>query len=185
MRASRDIRSILGGVGAALAAAAMAACGGNPDHGASDGGGGSGSGCTVTLSGAISATAPCTPSGAYGPKSNTLGFAISNEGTSSSFRSFHFSIQLPGTSLQTGTFTSANSAKAATIVSGNASTQIWGQYFNSSRADQGTFSLTLTSTGSEVDSGGDKAWPYAHGSLTAMLAPSGSASGAVDVSVTF
>lgn len=182
MRTSRGIQSILGSLSTALAAAAMAACGGGGGGGTDAGTSG---GCTITLSGALTATAPCTPAGAYGASSNALGFEISSQGTSPNFNSFNFSIQLPGTTLQTGTFTSANSTKAATVVSGNTSTQIWGQYFNHGSANQGTYSFTITSTGAEFDSGGKKTWSYAHGSLTATLAPSGTASGTLDATVTF
>jgi hypothetical protein len=146
-----------------------------------------GGGCTITLSGALAGTGACTAVGAYSASSNTLDFVIASTDQPTAFHNLTFGLQLPGHTLQAGTFTSSNSTTADTLLFATDLRQFWLQSFNRGFTDQGTFTITIASTGNEVDNGGDKTWPRAHGSLTATLTPSprSTASGTVNVSVTF
>ena len=143
--------------------------------------------CTLTLSGAISATAACQAVGAYSSGSGQLGFTISLKGTPTGLQSFGFAVDLPGLSLSAATFNNGNATKAGTALVGTAATQAWAQLYNQGGADQGAWSLTLSSTGNELDSGNDRAWIAPHGSYTATLAPvaGGGATGNVTATATF
>jgi hypothetical protein len=167
-------KSAAGLVAAIAAMAALSACGGTdaPSVG------------SVTLSGGVTATAPITAVAAYSSSQGQLGFAIST--SSGTYPSLAVAIQLAGTSLQPGTYTSSNTVKAgASVQQSQSGSATWAQFFNQGTADQGTFSLTISSAGAEFDSGGDKAWPSPHGTYTATLTPVSGASGNVTVSVSF
>ncbi len=142
--------------------------------------------CTLTLSGAVTATATCTAVAAYSSSNAQLGFAIAVQGTPTGFQSFAFALQIPGNSLAATTYTTANSTKAGTSVLGTGS-MTWAEFFNEGVADQGSFSATISSTGSEIDSGSDKAWAAPHGTFTATLAAvtGTGATGTVNASATF
>ena len=100
------------------------------------------------------------------------------------------SVLFPQTSLQTGTFgsSSGTSVTSATGVVDTSTNLSWVQFFQSgSVPDQGSFTLTIDSTGLSVPSGNYTGWPDPGGSLSVTLepAPGSSASGTVTLQASF
>jgi hypothetical protein len=102
---------------------------------------------------------------------------------------FNFGVNVPGNSLQTGTFTSANSNIAKSEASDGDGGPFWEQTFdfNAESDQRGTFALTIISVGPPVPSFAGTQWWSPQGSLTVTLPPSvGNASTTnVNVNVTF
>jgi hypothetical protein len=113
-----------------------------------------------------------------------VAFAIDSKPLS--YPNLGITVSIPGTSLQTGTFTSANVSEAVTIYTTTGTGgPTWEQAFDQNH-NTGTFSLTVSSLGPATGAGTVTDWPSTHGSFSAMLEPSlAGASGGVNVSVTF
>ena len=144
--------------------------------------------CSVTVSGGTSASTSC-------------GLAVATTAASAGKVFFGMSANAGGTitaaqvifnqtSLQTGTYgsssgTSVTSAAATVATAGGMS---WNQFFQTSGTpDEGSFTLTISSTGSSVPAGSYTGWPDPDGSLTVTLEPEAStgAIGTVTMTVTF
>jgi hypothetical protein len=104
---------------------------------------------------------------------------------------FSSTVVISGTSLQTGTFTNANSLYAhcqvqATSVQADG---LWTQHFASTSpsSEVGTFSLSISSVGSITATDAGPQWRGSHGQLSATLpaSPYTPDAGAVTVNVTF
>jgi hypothetical protein len=90
------------------------------------------------------------------------------------FPSYFSVVIIPGTSLQTGTFTNANASYAISEVQASAfqADGLWIQYFSDldPSSQLGTFSLSISSVGSitTTDAGAPQ-WTDSHGTLSATL----------------
>lgn len=175
---------------ALMAIAAWTGCGGSAKT--NPGGGTGAASCTVTLSGALTGSGGCSTVAGYGNGSGTYQLVFVVEpGFGANDPNLTLAVFLPGSSLQTGTFTSSGSTISSSTVTLSASgnTQNWLEsYHSSGTPDQGSVSLTLTSTGTETPTGGmGEAWSLPHGSATMTLppAPGGGTSGTVTASVSF
>lgn len=165
------------GLGAALV---VTACGGS-DSSATG---------TATLTGGATGTLSVYAIGNYHPGDtfSDLGIASGtlNGGQTNPFLGFE--AQFPGTALQTGTFTSADTPGTTGYT--NQNLQGWAQI---STENLGTYSLTISSVGSPTStpssppSGSNTQWLGTHGTLTATLVPGSDHpnDGDLTVSVTF
>jgi hypothetical protein len=159
---------------------------GTMDMAGGGGGGGTGGGCTFTLSGANSATGSCTVNAGYDPPSN------SNPGTAIAFNTggsvFAFGSQLStGNDFTAGkTYDQGNVVNAAgESLSGTSAWQVIKNNVNG-MPDQGSFTLTLSSTGPVVTaSNGAMVWSMPHGTLNATMPADPGATGTVTAQVTF
>jgi len=144
----------------------------------SDSGGGNTTACTLTISGAVSETVGCTV--AATDDAQGLHF-----GVISSDMTFAFASDLPGSSLQTGTY--ALSATTKTVATVTQKTAVWSEFYDDGQhPNQGDATYTLTSTGQELTSSSGTGWIDEHGTLTATLTPVDQfASGTVTVTATF
>jgi hypothetical protein len=144
--------------------------------------------CSVTLSGAITATATCQLAAATSASAaGKVSFGLEGQtgGTTVTFSSV-----LNLTTLQTGTYgsstgTSPSMAGGSVTTTAGAS---WLQFTNTSGvADRGSFTLIISSTGASVPSGQYTGWPDPGGSLDFILTPvtGTGATGTVTVHVVF
>ena len=145
---------------------------------------------TATIGGGPGGSVTVTSVASYDSTNSTLGFAIVNATPGAGGTTLAVAMVLNGASLQTGTFTSANVKSAgSTVQTGSgAATKVWAQYYKQNGlADQGSFSLTISDTGSQITASSGAAWPSPHGSFTGTLKPatSSGASGDVTLNVTF
>lgn len=163
---------------AAVASLSVAACGGGTDSIPPGG-------CKATLSGAVSLTVDCIAMGAHNDNDGKTNFAISASDTTNG--AFNFVVQTGSGDLAATTYSSGNVDKASGSFNNIGYSKIWMQYFNdSSSADQGTFSLTLTSTGNKITASGGSGWTLAHGSADVTLTPGEpGTTGNITVHVTF
>ena len=156
------------------------ACGApGPNETNGDGGGNTGeAACTLTISGAVTASTGCT----VAATADAQGVHF---GVRSSDNTFAFVSDRAGTSLDTGTF--ALSATTKTIATVNKGTAVWSEmYGDSQKPNQGDATYTLTSTGQSYTGSNGTGWLGEHGTLTATLQPADQfATGTVNVSVTF
>jgi len=156
--------------------------------GAGGGGGGSG-GCAFTLSGSYAASGTCTVTAVYNASSPSsppgLGIEIAAGSTE-----FNFSSKLSSTN----NFTDGQSYNQGNVVTAGAETlngtAAWQIVIHNVNGmpDQGSFALTISSTGSAITAtDGSMEWMSPHGTLAAtMPADSGStATGTVTAQVTF
>jgi len=124
------------------------------------------------VTGANASSGACTTDAAYGSGSGgtTLIVAISASGSPADLL---FSAQLGTTAnFATGTYTSANVVSSQAASASTTSGAAWAENFNNgSNPNQGTFTLTITSTGSEISAGSGDAWQGIHGSLNLTLPP--------------
>jgi hypothetical protein len=144
--------------------------------------------CSLTVTGGLTVSGSCTAAAAVtGNTNGKVAFAVAANPSGSIISLL---VTLDQTSLQTGTYGSAsgtNVVSAGSEVFGSNGDE-WAQFFNEPPVpDQGSFTLTISSTGSEVQSGADATWPDPDGSLTVVLAPqpASGATGTVTVQVTF
>jgi hypothetical protein len=142
-------------------------------------------GCTYTLSGAVTANGTCTSAGAYTANNAITAWGITPGSTSPVFG---FSAELGTTpaAFQAGTYTPANVLKADgeyTVVNGT-SVQAWTVQASDGGAQSGTFSLDIASTGTEIVVDGGAVWP-AHGTLSLTLEASGSDAGVINATTSF
>jgi len=143
---------------------------------------------TATFSGALTGSVSVLALGTYVSGDTAWGFAITNNTTA--YPNLNFAGQFAGTSLQTGTYTTANSELVSTLVtSAAAGGQLWTQSFDATdvSAAQGSFQLVITAAGAAQSGTGNTGWNAAQGTATLTLVPeSGNPSGSnTNVSVTF
>ena len=134
--------------------------------------------CTVTLSGAVTATKPCVLAAADDDKGLHFGIEAT-DGT------FAFAANLPGSSLATGTYpTSATTEAVGTVAQGTAA---WAEFYDDGQhPNQGDATFSITDVGQQVTGSSGVGWLGVHGTLTATLPPADQfASGTVAVSATF
>jgi hypothetical protein len=148
---------------------------------------------TATLSGAISAIVSVSAWSYTEPDATYLWFTISSAGEPE----LVFESEIPGTSLQAATFTSANVTLAQTTVTvSSIDAGVWLQEFDSSTSlQQGEFTLRIVSagpgaTGGTVGPGGgprETFYGYPQGTLTAILPPGSTnpSAEATTVNITF
>ncbi len=134
----------------------------------------------------MTASGTCTAAGAYSSNNAITAWGITPGSTSPVFG---FSAELGSTpaAFQAGTYTPANVLKADgeyTVVSGT-NVQAWIFEAADGGAEAGSFTLNLTSTGSEFVTDGGAAWPTAHGTLSLTLEPTGATTGVINASATF
>jgi hypothetical protein len=177
---------------ALVVAALLASCGGSTP--------------TATFSGAVNGSLNVLASGAGGdgaptdgglPGPSGVAVRIVNSGLNPLSAIFQSSIGIGGTSLETGTFTTANTLGAYTSLeidpAGAGITASWAQNFQVSEpsSETSTFSLAISSVGSVNSStstldGNVTEWQNPLGSFFATLpATFGSATGSLTVNVTF
>jgi hypothetical protein len=144
-------------------------CGGSPT---SNSNGGGGTACTVTLSGAVTSqydcSAPAVGSYASGKNQGAIGVSV-NPATNGQPPTIEIAVAFPG-QLSSGEHanTDAGAKGGATLQVG---TQFWAAVVGST-SDQGSYSLTISSTGTAVTAAnGDKAYLGVHGTLDATMPP--------------
>jgi hypothetical protein len=139
---------------------------------------------TATLTGAATGTLSVSVLGGFESPDTFVALVIDSKPLA--YPNLSITVSIPGTSLQTGTFTSANVTEAVSLYTTTGSGgPTWEQAFDQNH-DTGTFSLTLSSVGASTGAGTVTDWPSPHGSFSATLeAVLQGASGEVDVSVTF
>jgi len=162
----------------ALLGLALAGCGGADDSG-DDSGGGS---CSITLSGAVTATLECTSAVLYDEGVDAVLFGLTVQ-QSMPTAGANVLVAVPA---ETGTFTDADCidclfAAYTDVADGPA----WAM--QTMPTMQGSFSVTIDSLGEASSADGTTAYPYAQGSATAVLpAVEGSgATGTVNLSAEF
>jgi len=138
--------------------------------------------CSLTLSGAVTGTASCQIAAATTASTGgKVSFGLEGQ---SGGTTFTFAAVLNETTFQTGTYGSSTGTSVVQA-GGSASTSAgasWLQFNNTNGVnDQGSFVLTITSTGGSVPSGGYTGWPDPGGSLSVTLTavPASGASGTV------
>lgn len=144
--------------------------------------------CSLTLSGAITATSSCQIAAATTASAGgKVSFGLEGQ---SGGTTFTFGAVLNETTFQTGTYgssTGTSVVQEAASVSNSAGAS-WLQFNNTNGVnDQGSFTLTITSTGGSVPSGGYTGWPDPGGSLSVTLTavPSSGATGTVTALANF
>ena len=139
---------------------------------------------TATFTGAATGTLSVSVLGGFESPDTFVALAIDSKPLA--YPNLSITVSIPGTSRQTGTFTSANVTESVTLYTTTASgCPTWTQAFDQ-KHDTGTFRLTISSAGASTGAGTVTDWPSPHGSFTATLEPLlQGASGEVDVSVTF
>lgn len=165
---------------AALCPLALAACGAGLDPNLNNS-----ASCKMTLSGAVAFTAACTAVAAHDDSTGKTGFAISTSDTANG--SLNFALELGTGDLAATTYTKANTTNAGASYNTKDYSQTWAQFYNQSgSADQGTFSLTVTSTGAKVTASGGAGWVNPKGSADLTLTPAeAGTSGTITVHIVF
>jgi hypothetical protein len=140
---------------------------------------------TATFTGAATGTLNVSVLAGYETPATYVGFFI--DSTPGSYPNVSFTAKLPGSSLQTGTFTSANVTQAVTIyLSTGPGEPAWEQAFVAAPPQQaGTFTLSVSSVGPTTGDSTVTDWPSTHGSFSATLPPLLMATGEVNMSLTF
>ena len=143
---------------------------------------------TATFSGALTGMVSVIAVGTYVSGDTSWGFAITNNTTA--YPNLNFAGEFGGTSLQTGTYTTANSQLVSSLVSSAANNgQLWTQSYDATDASavQGTFQLVITSTGPAQTGTGNTGWNAAQGTASLTLVPEAGNPSAnnVTVSVSF
>jgi hypothetical protein len=139
---------------------------------------------TATFTGAATGTLSVSVQGGYESPGTTVAFVIDSKPLT--YPNLAIAVSIPGTALQTGTYTTANVTEAVSIyTTGETGGPSWEQAFDQNH-NTGTFSLTISSLGSTTGDGTVTDWPSTHGSFTAALEPLlGGASGVLNVSIPF
>ena len=134
--------------------------------------------CTVTISGAVTANKSCIVAATHDDQGLHFGIETT-DGT------FALASDLPGSSLQTGTFAAASTTKTVSTV--DQGTAVWAEFYQDGQhPNQGDASFTLSDTGTEVTGQSGNAWTGEHGTLSATLAPADQfATGTVTVTASF
>lgn len=143
------------------AAATLVACGGsdltNPGV------------CTVTLSGAVTATKTCVVGAAHDNASNQTAIAINVQGGSGQ-PSFAFALNMGSADPLATTYTQASPGEAgSTYMAADNKTWLQLAHDHGGAPDQGTYSLKISDLGTTITASGGKAWPLIHGTLDATL----------------
>jgi len=140
------------------------------------------SSCSITLSGAATGASWCTSSGLYNAVSGVSSVAVTT-----TLSGLSISVNFPG-SMHVGTFKNTDpGANTAITFAAPATANAWTATTAGGSA-QGSYTLTLTSTGTGMVSGiGNDSFPDVHGTLNATLdAVAGTGStGAVTLAATF
>jgi hypothetical protein len=143
---------------------------------ATGGGGGAAPGCTVTIDGGVSGTRACTLS-VVGDDVSQVSLVFGTADDHQLTFSSTFQQQRP---LSVGTFTGAPWSSVMNVISANST--VWNESLGAGTLAEGSFSLTVTAVGTFANSTGTGQ----HGSLTGVLKPIGTNTGAdVTVSVSF
>jgi len=140
--------------------------------------------CKVTLSGAVTGTYSCVTAMALNHTADTVDMGVT--ATISQTEQFNLGLKFPGAALTTGTWTSSTDGAAGAVVVSNIP-KVWDAK-RGDPPDQGTFSITITGTGSQVTGNtGDVAYLNTHGFADAMLPAivASGASGTVTAHVTW
>ncbi len=129
--------------------------------------------CKVTLSGAITASYSCETAMGLNHTADTVYMGVTSTDAA---RAFSLGLKFPGSALSTGTFTSSTDGAAGAVVEAQVP-KVW-DAVRGDPPDQGTFSITITGTGSTVTGHtGDVAYLNTHGSADATM-PAIASSGA-------
>jgi hypothetical protein len=140
--------------------------------------------CLATISGAVTAAnVTCFAAAGVDSSGNgAIGFTF--EGLTG--YSVVTGIDTTGTPTTT-TYTNTNSLKGACEVVNTTNSQAWVAAHNASTPDQGTFSMTLSSLGSEFAADGGEAFLNVHGSVNCSMPPvtGTNSTGTVTLSATF
>ena len=121
--------------------------------------------CTVTFSGALTGTAPCTTAGAYATTKNRAGLVIDAQGPSGSVQSFDFTLDASG-DLMAQTYTANNSLSDTGSTLNSTTNQAWVQ-----GASGGPPDFTLVVSSVTILGSGASGRAYAvHGTFDATLA---------------
>ncbi|HEY1959748.1 MAG TPA: hypothetical protein VGH28_29265 [Polyangiaceae bacterium] len=134
--------------------------------------------CTITLSGAVTATSGCSVAAADDDQGLHFGVA-STDGK------FAFASNLPGSALTTGTFAlGATTKTVGTVAQGTA---VWAEFYQDGQhPDQGDATFEVSDVGQSYAGSSGTGWLGTHGTLTATLpAADQFASGTVTATVTF
>ena len=170
----------------AIVSLVVVGCGSSNNPGGSGGAGGAGgaggSGCSITLSGAASATLACTATGAYATNDNTSAVSLTTSQTNGLTAAVGWTGQFTA-----GTYKESDSNAMTGISYSNASHQIWLVSAGGSGPPQGSYTLNLADTGSPVTGQNGTGYTGIHGTLDATLpAVAGSGStGTVTLHATF
>jgi hypothetical protein len=144
--------------------------------------------CSLTATGSFTATSSCLVAAAI--TGNTAGKVAVAVQASPNGSVIALLVNLDQTSLQTGTYSNASSSgvlNAGSVVDAS-NGDSWAQFFQKPPVpDQGTFTLSITSTGGSVPTGMYSDWPDPGGSFTVTLEPlpASGATGTVTVTATF
>jgi hypothetical protein len=143
---------------------------------------------TATVSGALSETITNVhTSASYVAGASTVNILV--QGTNpTTGTNLSFSTTFTGTTPPTGTSTQSGTVLVAGTISASNFQKVWGMVKGDNPSnDAGTMSITITSIGNEISSGGTNAWLTVHGSMTAVLPANSSstAAGTVNLSLTF
>ena len=168
--------------GLALALVVIAACGGSNDI--NNNGQGT---CSVTLSGAQTGTYDCQAMlGAFSSTDNKSTAGAGTTGSTPPTVSLAFAF---AGDLHTGTFKDTDAGAIGITSVQTATNAFWASEVGQSNSDpkRGSYTLTLTSTGTRVAGNGGAAYLAVKGTLTAVLEPvSGTGStGNVNLTATF
>jgi hypothetical protein len=157
-----------------VALTTVAAIGGCSSNSSGDNNNGNNTACTVTLTGAITATSACTVGATYGLV--TVGgsdFGISNTGTAPGFG---LGISVSG-QLASGTFTQSGASVTQAVTTATNGGQIWSQ--STHDPAHGSLSVTLSS----ASLGSDGFTYTVHGTADATLTVSPVTPGSTSVTV--
>ncbi|TMA30014.1 MAG: hypothetical protein E6J88_06625 [Deltaproteobacteria bacterium] len=165
----------------ALAAAALAACGGSVNTTP-----GQSSSCSVTLSGGLTGTYDCKPAVTAWASSNNQGGFSFGVAQSGSTPSISVAVGMPGEP-HTGTYTTTTSGvdSAIAINTGSGGTaQYWIEGSGSGSQTTGTFTLTFSSVSNAITASNGKVYT-GDGTLTATLKNATGGGADVTLSATF
>jgi hypothetical protein len=130
----------------------------------SKGSGEGASSCTMVITGAMSATLPCTVIAGYAASSNQAVITISINTASAGISSAVVSTSTQGP-FSTGTYTRSNLSVFASVVTGT-NNGVWSV---SKETQTGTLSVTITATGNSVSGSSGTSIYYPHGTASATL----------------
>jgi hypothetical protein len=131
---------------------------------------------TVELSGGVTATAGVYPSGAD-EANNTWRFTLLGN-------PFNFVVNVPGSALSTGTFSTANSNISRAVATDGDSTWVESFDWTAPSTERGTFLLAITSTGPSGMVDTVTQWSSPHGTLMVTLPPGEGNTSTTEVSAT-
>jgi hypothetical protein len=177
-----------GGSSSGGSSSGSSSSGSSSSGGSGDDGSVAPAGCSFTVTGTNAASGACVVTASFSDAKLIVGLAA----TGANPAALVFSATLGATDdFTAGTYTSSNVVSAETDSLDLTNYAEWAEYFNfDSKPNQGTFTLTITSTGAASVSadGGTTAWGSPHGSLTATMPPvpsSTAATGTLSGTATF